>query len=296
MPSSKEISSLKKKYCSPFCCSCRYSVSSLDDPGDGSNYSEQAGGPISSIAHAMVQERLDQMIRERMVVDSRNEGRKKKNKNNKRRVDDTKCIIMVAMDKYSYNPREDFRESMIEVIMANRIEEAKDLPIDAHRRTFTAGGRSVKPRRPQAPPLTAIFYVRVLSGYEERRIRSFRLQLQKRLEEANERKASLRKIPEQAILSEVRRMVEEMQTLNKKLEETEAAIEEYFKPIDKEAEMIVNMQLEGEENKMKRMVKAMQEQALLENAAKEKMAEVSSVEAADQHKHEKESNKPTNQV
>ncbi|OVA11818.1 hypothetical protein BVC80_633g10 [Macleaya cordata] len=76
----------------------------------------------------------------------------------------------------------------------------------------------------------------------------------------------------------------------------EAAIEEYFKPIDKEAEMIVNMQLEGEENKMKRMVKAMQEQALLENAAKEKMAEVSSVDAADQHKHEKESNKPTNQV
>lgn len=38
--------------------------------------------------------------------------------------------------------------------------------------------------------------------------------------QAQERKAALRKIPEKAILGEVRRMVEEMQTLNKKLEET----------------------------------------------------------------------------
>lgn len=38
--------------------------------------------------------------------------------------------------------------------------------------------------------------------------------------QAEERRAAIRKIPEQAILGEVRRMVEEMQTLNKKLEET----------------------------------------------------------------------------
>lgn len=38
--------------------------------------------------------------------------------------------------------------------------------------------------------------------------------------QAQERKAALRKVPEQAILAEVRRMVEEMQNLNKKLEET----------------------------------------------------------------------------
>lgn len=38
--------------------------------------------------------------------------------------------------------------------------------------------------------------------------------------QAEERKAAIRRIPEQAILGEVRRMVEEMQTLNKKLEET----------------------------------------------------------------------------
>ncbi|KAM3709705.1 hypothetical protein ACJW31_02G192900 [Castanea mollissima] len=66
----------------------------------------------------------------------------------------------------------------------------------------------------------ALFYVRVLSGYEERRIRSFRLELEQRMKQAQERKAALRKVPEQAILAEVRRMVEEMQNLNKKLEET----------------------------------------------------------------------------
>ncbi|TQD91209.1 hypothetical protein C1H46_023223 [Malus baccata] len=114
----------------------------------------------------------------------------------------------------------------------------------------------------------ALFYARVLSGYEERRIRSFRLEVEKRLKEL-----ALRKIPEQTILSEVRRMVEEMQTLNRKLEETEAQIEEYFKPIDKEAEMIMKTQLEGEERTMKEMMKAMHQQALLEKAEAEKDAQ-----------------------
>ncbi|RXH97164.1 hypothetical protein DVH24_035832 [Malus domestica] len=137
----------------------------------------------------------------------------------------------------------------------------------------------------------ALFYARVLSGYEERRIRSFRLEVEKRLKEANARKLALRKIPEQTILSEVRRMVEEMQTLNRKLEETvsfiviaeavrpfgnnsqEAQIEEYFKPIDKEAEMIMKTQLEGEERTMKEMMKAMHQQALLEKTEAEKEAQ-----------------------
>ncbi|XP_050265285.1 uncharacterized protein LOC126709202 [Quercus robur] len=125
----------------------------------------------------------------------------------------------------------------------------------------------------------ALFYVRVLSGYEERRIRSFRLELEQRMKQAQERKAALRKVPEQAILAEVRRMVEEMQNLNKKLEETEAAIEEYFKPIDKEAEVIVKMQLDGEEKTLKEMMKTMQQQALLEKAEAEKIANANQVGA-----------------
>jgi len=125
----------------------------------------------------------------------------------------------------------------------------------------------------------ALFYVRVLSGYEERRIRNFRLQLEKQIQQAQERKAALRKIPEKAILGEVRRMVEEMQTLNKKLEETEAAIEDYFKPIDKEAEIVMKMQLEGEEKTMKEMMKAMHQQALLEKAEAEKVTTLNQTNA-----------------
>ncbi|XP_061376453.1 uncharacterized protein LOC133318463 [Gastrolobium bilobum] len=106
----------------------------------------------------------------------------------------------------------------------------------------------------------AMFYVRVLSGYEERRIRSFRLQLEERVKQAQERKAALNKVPEQIILSDVRRMVEEMQALNKKLEETETAIEEYFKPLDKEAEIIMKMQLQGEEKTSEMMMKALEQQ------------------------------------
>ncbi|KAF9613653.1 hypothetical protein IFM89_009541 [Coptis chinensis] len=152
-----------------------------------------------------------------------------------------------------------------------------------------------------------IFYARVLSG------------------QAQERKAALRKIPEQTILTEVRRMVEEMQTLNKKLEETfltlqrskpqvsgtltmvrlwrshegnasgtskylsrclgtptEAAIEDYFKPIDKEAAIMMDVQLKGEEKNMKEMVQVMQQQALLEKAELDKTAEALG-EDANQH-------------
>lgn len=116
-----------------------------------------------------------------------------------------------------------------------------------------------------------MFYIRVLSGYEERRIRSYRLQMQQRLQQAEERKLAIRKLPEQMILSEVRRMVEEMQALNKKLEETEAAIDDYFKPINMEAEAIVKMQLEGEENRTKEMMNILQKQAFLEKHQAEKL-------------------------
>lgn len=69
---------------------------------------------VSTISHAMVQERLEQMIRERQ-------------ENRRARREETKFVVMVAMEKSSYDPREDFRESMEEMIIANRIHEAKDL-------------------------------------------------------------------------------------------------------------------------------------------------------------------------
>ncbi|KAK7259399.1 hypothetical protein RIF29_25006 [Crotalaria pallida] len=118
----------------------------------------------------------------------------------------------------------------------------------------------------------AMFYARVLSGYEERRIRSFRLKLEKHVQQVQERKAAINKVPEQIIISEVRRMVEEMQALNKKLEETEAAIEDYFKPLDNEAEIIMKMQLEREEKTSQMMMNALEEQAALQTARAEKNA------------------------
>ncbi|KAM0058341.1 hypothetical protein Hdeb2414_s0005g00169131 [Helianthus debilis subsp. tardiflorus] len=118
----------------------------------------------------------------------------------------------------------------------------------------------------------AMFYARVLSGYEERRIRSYRLDLQKRITEAERKKAEIRKIPEQLILSEVRQMVEEMQAVNKQLEDTEAAINEYFKPVDRQAQMIVEKKLQEEEKTMKQMMQAMKAQALLDNQEAENNA------------------------
>ncbi|CAH2075684.1 unnamed protein product [Thlaspi arvense] len=108
---------------------------------------------------------------------------------------------------------------------------------------------------------------------------------------AEAKKAAIRKIPEQIILSEVRRMVEEMQALNKKLEETEAAIEEYFKPLDKEAEIIIKQQLEGEEKSMRQMIKTMQTQALLEQAEAERNASLKNA-GENQHLQEKEASPP----
>lgn len=140
----------------------------------------------------------------------------------------------------------------------------------------------------------AMFYIRVLSGYEERKIRSYRLQLQQRLQQAEERKAAVRKIPEQMILSEVRRMVEEMQALNKKLEDTETAITDYFKPLDQQAEEVVKMQLKGDEKRKDEMMEAMQNQALVEMAQAEKQKNMQMLNT-NKHVQEKTSTETLNQ-
>ena len=117
------------------CCSCRLSVSSSEEAESSSS---DRFASVSSLAHAMVQERLDQMIRERQ--EARTSSINNTNVGERRRYrisstdhqgtsssSNTKFILMVAMEKCSYDPREDFRESMVEMIMANRIEEPKDL-------------------------------------------------------------------------------------------------------------------------------------------------------------------------
>ncbi|KAI3456503.1 hypothetical protein Pfo_013166 [Paulownia fortunei] len=114
----KKQKKLQSRGCQAFCCTWRRSVSSYEE-AESSNNSHKFQ-TISSIAHAMVQERLEQMIRERQ--ETRNGGR-----NRSARYEETKFVVMVAMEKSSYDPREDFRESMEQMIVANRIQETKDL-------------------------------------------------------------------------------------------------------------------------------------------------------------------------
>lgn len=108
--------SLRARRGSFCCCSCRLGISSSSS--SSSPAGERAdNGPMSSLAaHAMVQERLDQIARGRR--------RKRAARLGGRRC---KCIVMIAVDRESYDPREDFRRSMMEVIASNRIEGPKEL-------------------------------------------------------------------------------------------------------------------------------------------------------------------------
>lgn len=96
------------------CCSSRLSVSSSDK-----SLNLDISSTISSVAHTMVQEKLDLMIKERR--EARHEERRKSTS------EGTKFVVMVATEKSSYDPREDFRGSVVEMITTNRIYEPKDL-------------------------------------------------------------------------------------------------------------------------------------------------------------------------
>ncbi|XP_061339801.1 probable transcription repressor OFP9 [Gastrolobium bilobum] len=113
----KQQHQLQQRGCRALCCSCRFSVSSSEEAESSAS---DRFPSVSSLAHAMVQERLDQMIRER--VEARHVERRRHQSR-----EGTKFVVMVAMEKCSYDPREDFRESMMEMITANRLQDAKDL-------------------------------------------------------------------------------------------------------------------------------------------------------------------------
>lgn len=57
----------------------------------------------------------------------------------------------------------------------------------------------------------------------------------------------------------------------------EAAVDDYFKPINMEAETIVKMQLEGEENRTKDMMNILQKQAFLDRLQAEKLISAENV-------------------
>ncbi|XP_068668910.1 probable transcription repressor OFP9 [Aristolochia californica] len=103
--------------CGALCCGCRFSVSSAEDI-------RERVEPSSRLAHTLVQERLEEMVRGKELGE---QWRKKKSKEKEKVFEKKRCIIMIAMDKYSEDPIEDFRESMTEVITWKGIGEAREL-------------------------------------------------------------------------------------------------------------------------------------------------------------------------
>ncbi|KAJ9183158.1 hypothetical protein P3X46_007061 [Hevea brasiliensis] len=115
MKSSREYKKQKLQQigCGALCCNCKLSVSSSEEAAESSSNSDR-NASISSLAHAMVQKRLDQMIRETQQLELRHKERKRlKNEG-------IKFVVVVAMEKNSYDPRVDFREFMVETIPANK--------------------------------------------------------------------------------------------------------------------------------------------------------------------------------
>ncbi|OAY68596.1 probable transcription repressor OFP9 [Ananas comosus] len=85
--------------CRALCCGSRPSVSS----SSSSSSSSDSDRALASLAHGVVQARLERLIDE-AAAPERGGGRR--------------CVVLIAMDKASYDPRGDFRRSMWEVITA----------------------------------------------------------------------------------------------------------------------------------------------------------------------------------
>ncbi|CAA0393822.1 unnamed protein product [Arabidopsis thaliana] len=122
------------RVCRALCCSnkARLSISSSSSvEADKSSRFSDHHGSLSSLAHYMVQEKLEQMIRETQEATHQEKIRQQKMRRRRRRsegsISSTKFIVMMAMEKCSFDPRKDFRDSMVEMIVANKIKEADEL-------------------------------------------------------------------------------------------------------------------------------------------------------------------------
>ncbi|XP_010555453.2 PREDICTED: probable transcription repressor OFP9 [Tarenaya hassleriana] len=149
------------RICRSLCCitNTRFSVSSSSSSSSSEEPSERFSdqhGSLSSLTHYMVQEKLDQMIRDQRQEATHQEKlrhRKMGRGRTRRRSEgsSTKFIVMMAMEKFSYDPREDFRDSMAEMIIENRINDAEEL------RSLLESYLSMNPREFR-PVILDIFY------------------------------------------------------------------------------------------------------------------------------------------
>ncbi|KAI0504530.1 hypothetical protein KFK09_015482 [Dendrobium nobile] len=128
-----ELRTKTKSSCGALCCRCCSGLSSrlsVSSSSSASSYDIVSSGTeplqtLSSLAHVMVQERLSRMIDEerRRVGD----GGRRWRRQGQGCIGAGKVIILVAMDKSSYEPRRDFKDSMMEVITSKGLEEPKEL-------------------------------------------------------------------------------------------------------------------------------------------------------------------------
>ncbi|XP_072991786.1 probable transcription repressor OFP9 [Typha latifolia] len=110
--------------CGALCCGSRVSISSSSSAeGLRSSDSEQLGC-LSNLAHGMVQARLERMIDEGT---HKLEMRRRDRFLGRSSSSSSRCIVLIALDKDSYDPREDFRKSIMEVITLKRMEEPREL-------------------------------------------------------------------------------------------------------------------------------------------------------------------------
>ncbi|XP_042419696.1 probable transcription repressor OFP9 [Zingiber officinale] len=106
-----------------FCCSSRLSVSSCESSTKSSEDSDQLEA-LSSLAHGMVQARLEQMIGQHKGPGVH---RRRRMSSVAGETSSSRCTLLIAMDRRSYDPKGDFKMSILEVITSRRIEEPNEL-------------------------------------------------------------------------------------------------------------------------------------------------------------------------
>ncbi|KAK3017722.1 hypothetical protein RJ639_003078 [Escallonia herrerae] len=102
--------------CRTLCCSFRLSISS------SGGTQRQKFRKVPNYLHPIACSglgKIEQMIKERQEARHRDRRRPRR--------EGSKFIVMLTTEMSSYDPREDFRESMVEMIMTKRISEPKDL-------------------------------------------------------------------------------------------------------------------------------------------------------------------------
>ncbi|KAF3792916.1 putative transcription repressor [Nymphaea thermarum] len=109
-----------------FCCRCR--LISISSPEETEPDSSEKPDSLSAVIHTMVLERLEEQIREMQKPAERKADEKKEPTNlTACRNRGVKRVAASAVEKVSLDPRKDLRESMLEMIRSNQMEQPREL-------------------------------------------------------------------------------------------------------------------------------------------------------------------------